>query len=64
VRYPAIANLAAGISKEKLSHDEVLETGKKSGRQFRAIVVSILQLVRQTLEPIRIDQSLTRRKYT
>jgi purine-nucleoside phosphorylase len=33
-----LTNLAAGISKEKLSHDEVLETGKKATQDFARLL--------------------------
>jgi purine-nucleoside phosphorylase len=40
--FSCLTNLAAGLSKEKLSHDEVLETGKKAAADFaRLITVGI-----------------------
>jgi purine-nucleoside phosphorylase len=36
--FSCITNLAAGISKEKLSHEEVLETGKKAAEQFAQLL--------------------------
>ena len=44
VAFSCLTNLAAGISKEKLSHDEVLETGRA---KLRATVASgIVDLTR------------------
>jgi purine-nucleoside phosphorylase len=37
-----ITNLAAGISTEKLSHEEVLETGRKAAAQFAALLKAAL----------------------
>ena len=40
--FSCLTNLAAGLSKEKLSHEEVLETGKKAAGDFaRLITVGI-----------------------
>jgi purine-nucleoside phosphorylase len=36
--FSCITNLAAGISKEKLSHAEVLEVGKKTGAEFARLL--------------------------
>ncbi len=36
--FSCLTNLAAGISKEKLSHDEVLETGKKAAQDFARLL--------------------------
>jgi len=33
-----LTNLAASLSKERLSHQEVLEVGKKSAAQFGALL--------------------------
>jgi hypothetical protein len=33
-----LTNLAAGLSKEKLSHDEVLGVGKKAAADFRRLL--------------------------
>jgi purine nucleoside phosphorylase len=38
--FSCLTNLAAGISKEKLSHDEVLETGKKAAQDFALLLNS------------------------
>ena len=32
--FSCLTNLAAGLSKEKLSHDEGLEAGNKAGAEF------------------------------
>ena len=36
--FSCLTNLAAGISKERLSHDEVLETGKKAAQDFARLL--------------------------
>ena len=36
--FSCLTNLAAGLSKEKLSHEEVLEVGKKAARDFTRIL--------------------------
>ena len=38
-----ITNMAAGISKTKLSHDEVKETADKVANSFRALILSIIE---------------------
>ena len=43
-----VTNLAAGISKEKLSHKEVLETGE----QVRGMLVKFLKAVLPRLEKV------------
>jgi purine-nucleoside phosphorylase len=40
--FSCLTNLAAGISKEKLSHEEVLETGKKAAQDFVRLLGSFL----------------------
>lgn len=40
-----ITNLAAGISKEKLSHEEVMETGKMVKDKFKTLILHILELL-------------------
>ncbi len=40
--FSCITNLAAGMSKEKLSHEEVLETGKKAAGQFDRLLNAAL----------------------
>jgi purine-nucleoside phosphorylase len=38
-----ITNMACGISPHPLSHDEVLETGRAVGAQFRALVTEFVR---------------------
>ena len=38
-----ITNLACGLSPEMLSHDDVLETGRRVGAQFRALVTEFVR---------------------
>ena len=41
--------MAAGISKKKINHDEVLEAGERVGRQFTAFLRALIPaLVRAT----------------
>jgi purine-nucleoside phosphorylase len=40
--FSCLTNLAAGISKEKLSHNEVLETGKKAAQDFARLLQGAL----------------------
>jgi purine-nucleoside phosphorylase len=40
--FSCLTNLAAGISKEKLSHDEVLQTGKKAAGDFARLLSATL----------------------
>ena len=42
VGFSCLTNLAAGISKEKLSHDEVLETGRKAAADFAQLLRAVL----------------------
>jgi len=37
-----VTNMAAGLSKKKLSHDEVLETGERVGKQFSAFLQALI----------------------
>ncbi len=37
-----VTNMAAGLSKKKLSHDEVLETGERVGKQFSAFLAALI----------------------
>ena len=41
--FSCLTNLAAGLSKEKLSHDDVLETGKKAAAEFARLLHAGLQ---------------------
>ena len=44
-----VTNMAAGISKQKINHDEVLEAGERVGRQFTAFLRALIPaLVRAT----------------
>ena len=44
-----VTNMAAGISKKKINHDEVLEAGERVGRQFTAFLRALIPaLVRAT----------------
>jgi purine-nucleoside phosphorylase len=44
-----VTNMAAGISKKKINHDEVLEAGERVGRQFAAFLRALIPaLVRAT----------------
>ena len=44
-----VTNMAAGISKKKINHDEVLEAGERVGRQFTALLRALIPaLVRAT----------------
>ncbi len=44
-----VTNMAAGISKQKINHDEVLEAGERVGRQFTAFLRALVPaLVRVT----------------
>ena len=36
--FSCVTNLAAGLSKEKLSHQEVLEVGKKAAAHFARLL--------------------------
>jgi purine-nucleoside phosphorylase len=36
--FSCLTNLAAGLSKEKFSHDEVLEVGKKAATNFAKLI--------------------------
>ena len=40
--FSCLTNLAAGLSKEKLSHEEVLEVGKKSAADFARLLLAAL----------------------
>lgn len=42
VGFSCLANLAAGLSKEKLSHQEVLEVGKKAAANFAQLLSAAL----------------------
>jgi purine-nucleoside phosphorylase len=42
--FSCITNLAAGLSKEHLSHEEVLETGKKAARKFVSLMEAALSI--------------------
>jgi purine-nucleoside phosphorylase len=42
--FSCITNLAAGISKEKLSHEEVLDTGEKAAARFAQLLEATLPL--------------------
>ncbi len=37
-----VTNMAAGLSKKKLSHDEVLETGERVGKQFSVFLQALI----------------------
>jgi len=37
-----VTNMAAGLSKKKLSHDEVLETGERVGKQFSTFPAALI----------------------
>ena len=37
-----VTNMAAGLSKKKLSHDEVLETGERVGKQFSTFLAALI----------------------
>ncbi len=41
--FSCLTNLAAGLSKDKLSHEEVLETGKNSAAEFGRLLESTLK---------------------
>ncbi len=40
-----VTNMAAGISKQKINHDEVLEAGERVGRQFTAFLRALIPAV-------------------
>jgi purine-nucleoside phosphorylase len=42
--FSCLANLAAGLSKEKLSHEEVLEVGKRAAAAFARLLKTALSL--------------------
>ena len=42
--FSCLTNLAAGLSKEKLSHQEVLEVGKKAADHFSKLLASVSKL--------------------
>jgi purine-nucleoside phosphorylase len=37
-----VTNMAAGLSKGKISHEEVLEGGERAGKQFSAFLVALI----------------------
>ncbi len=42
--FSCLTNLAAGLSKEKLSHEEVLEVGKKTATDFVKLLSAALSI--------------------
>jgi purine-nucleoside phosphorylase len=40
-----ITNLAAGITKGKIDHEEVMETGIKVGKRFNKLLQSIIRRI-------------------
>ena len=44
-----VTNMAAGMSGEKIDHDEVLETGERVRSKFIALLRAVLLLVDQHL---------------
>jgi purine-nucleoside phosphorylase len=40
-----ITNKAAGLSDTKLSHQEVMETGKKVNEKFKALIMHIMEML-------------------
>jgi purine nucleoside phosphorylase len=42
--------MAAGLSKKKLSHDEVLETGERVGKQFSAFLQALIPALAEATE--------------
>jgi purine-nucleoside phosphorylase len=42
--FSCLTNLAAGLSKDKLSHDEVLETGKLAAIAFTRLLERFLSI--------------------
>lgn len=40
-----ITNLAAGISQEKLSHNEVMETGQRVKDKFKTLILNIIEML-------------------
>ncbi len=45
-----VTNMAAGLSKKKLSHDEVLETGERVGKQFSAFLQALIPALAEATE--------------
>ena len=45
-----VTNMAAGMSGEKINHDEVLETGQRVGGKFVALLRAVLPRIEQYLE--------------
>jgi len=45
-----VTNMAAGITGEKLAHEEVMETGKRVRRKFRALFRPVLPKIERYLE--------------
>jgi purine-nucleoside phosphorylase len=41
--FSCITNMAAGILKQKLGHEEVIETGKRVEKQFTQLILGVLQ---------------------
>jgi purine-nucleoside phosphorylase len=47
IGFSCLTNLAAGLSKEKLSHEEVLEVGKKASGDFAGLLSAVFSGTRQ-----------------
>jgi purine-nucleoside phosphorylase len=47
-----VTNMAAGITGEKLTHEEVLETGERVRVEFRALLRAVLPRIQHLLESV------------